>query len=139
MMVCNICGNSVHGMIVPTRRNAIKRYIRPMSLLRPKTLNPRLDHADLFRGKSGGDDRLALAEALGVELSVGAVQAGADVDVYILSCISKNRQKEVEAGRFCLSDKLAFAEKGFVQQALLASKGNRTEAARLLGISRKNL
>jgi DNA-binding NtrC family response regulator len=38
-----------------------------------------------------------------------------------------------------LSDKLAIAERGFLQQALIASKGNRTEAARLLGISRKNL
>jgi two-component system response regulator AtoC len=40
---------------------------------------------------------------------------------------------------FCLSDNLAVAEKSFVQQALQASSGNRTEAARLLGISRKNL
>jgi two-component system response regulator AtoC len=34
---------------------------------------------------------------------------------------------------------MAIAERGFLQQALIASKGNRTEAARLLGISRKNL
>jgi two-component system, NtrC family, response regulator AtoC len=40
---------------------------------------------------------------------------------------------------FCLSDNLAVAEKSFVQQALQATDGNRTEAARLLGISRKNL
>jgi DNA-binding NtrC family response regulator len=38
-----------------------------------------------------------------------------------------------------LSEKLAIVERGFLQQALIASKGNRTEAARLLGISRKNL
>ncbi len=38
-----------------------------------------------------------------------------------------------------LCDNMAIAEKGFIQQALLASGGNRTEAARLLGISRKNL
>jgi two-component system response regulator AtoC len=38
-----------------------------------------------------------------------------------------------------LSEKLAIVERGFLQQALIASKGNRTEAARILGISRKNL
>ncbi|MGB3226176.1 MAG: sigma-54 dependent transcriptional regulator [Desulforhopalus sp.] len=38
-----------------------------------------------------------------------------------------------------LSDKLAMVERGFLQQALIASNGNRTETARLLGISRKNL
>jgi two-component system response regulator AtoC len=38
-----------------------------------------------------------------------------------------------------LSEKLAIVERGFLQQALIGSKGNRTEAARLLGISRKNL
>ena len=38
-----------------------------------------------------------------------------------------------------LSEKLALAERGFLRQALIASKGNRTEAARILGISRKNL
>ncbi len=40
---------------------------------------------------------------------------------------------------FSLSENMAAAEKGFVQQALQASGGNRTDAARLLGISRKNL
>ncbi len=40
---------------------------------------------------------------------------------------------------FHLSTKLAVAERDFVQTALLQSNGNRTEAARLLGISRKNL
>jgi len=38
-----------------------------------------------------------------------------------------------------LSEKLAIVERGFLQQALIASKGNRTDAARILGISRKNL
>ena len=45
----------------------------------------------------------------------------------------------VPTASFCLSDNLAVVGKGFVQQAFLASSGNRTEAARLLGISRKNL
>jgi two-component system, NtrC family, response regulator AtoC len=38
-----------------------------------------------------------------------------------------------------LSAKLALAEKEYLQTALRQSNGNRTEAARLLGISRKNL
>jgi two-component system response regulator AtoC len=45
----------------------------------------------------------------------------------------------VQAPSFCLGNNMALAEKGFIRQALLASGGNRTEAARLLGISRKNL
>jgi DNA-binding NtrC family response regulator len=40
---------------------------------------------------------------------------------------------------FNLSARLAVAEKEFLQTALRQSNGNRTEAARLLGISRKNL
>lgn len=40
---------------------------------------------------------------------------------------------------FNLSCNLAVAEKKFLRSALLQSDGNRTEAARLLGISRKNL
>jgi two-component system response regulator AtoC len=40
---------------------------------------------------------------------------------------------------FNLSARLAVAEKEFLQTALRQSDGNRTEAARLLGISRKNL
>ena len=47
--------------------------------------------------------------------------------------------QSAQAPYLSLCDNMAIAEKGFIRQALLASGGNRTEAARLLGISRKNL
>jgi two-component system response regulator AtoC len=50
-----------------------------------------------------------------------------------------NRQSTKQDSNFNLSDQLAIVEQNCLQNALVHSGGNRTEAARLLGISRKNL
>jgi two-component system response regulator AtoC len=50
-----------------------------------------------------------------------------------------NRQTSREESDFNLSERVAGVERNCIRKALLHSGGNRTEAARLLGISRKNL
>ena len=50
-----------------------------------------------------------------------------------------NRHPAKQESNFNLSDQLAIVEQNCLQNALVHSGGNRTEAARLLGISRKNL
>lgn len=50
-----------------------------------------------------------------------------------------NQHSTQQESNFNLSDQLAIVEQNCLQIALVHSGGNRTEAARLLGISRKNL
>lgn len=50
-----------------------------------------------------------------------------------------NQYRPKQALNFNLSDQLAVVERNCLKNALAHSNGNRTEAARLLGISRKNL
>lgn len=53
--------------------------------------------------------------------------------------IEINQRSTTQSLDFNLSDQLAIVEKNCLRSALVRSGGNRTEAARLLGISRKNL
>ena len=52
--------------------------------------------------------------------------------------IEINQQVPSSSG-FILSENMAIAERHFLARALTKSQGNKTEAAKLLGISRKNL
>ena len=87
-------------------------------------------------GQQWGEEDLAKMKALsdiGLQLSITGGITPADLPLEITS---KTGQLEVD---FNLSARLAVVERDCLQNALRHSNGSRTEAARLLGRSRKNL
>jgi len=103
-----------------------------------KTLSS-LDSRSMVRGETlSGRTKKLIAEHF--HCSLEAVEHGRFDPDFVYDIVLRSRDRAVDSGRGSIKEAtLAEVEADYIREILGATKGNKTEAANILGISRKNL